>query len=89
MLRPLLGITERDLERQLLRRGVGELAAGRHSCADCGRTPLVGERVHRYARGETVCELCRPLRATEPEGSDLVRHAERGQTVRLRARFAA
>ena len=89
MLRPLLGISESDLERQLLRRGVGELEAGRHSCADCGRTPLVGERVHRYARDETVCELCRPLRPAEPEGSDLVRHAERGHTVRLRARLAA
>jgi hypothetical protein len=89
MLRPLLGISERDLERQLLRRGVGELAAGRHCCADCGRTPLVGERVHRYARGETVCELCRPLRPVEPERSEPVRHSERGHTVRLRARLAA
>jgi hypothetical protein len=89
MLRPLLGISEPDLERQLLRRGVDELEACRHSCADCGRTPLVGERVHRYPRGETVCELCRPLRSADPEGSDLVRHAERGQTVRVCARLAA
>lgn len=89
MLRPLLGISERDLERQLLRRGVCELEAGRHACADCGRTPLVGETVHRYARGEIVCALCRPLRAAEPEGTELVRHSERGQAVRLRTRLAA
>jgi hypothetical protein len=89
MLRPLLGISERDLERQLLRRGVDELEADRHACADCGRTPLVGERVYRYPRGETVCELCRPLRGAEPDASELVRHTERGQTVRLRTRLAA
>jgi hypothetical protein len=89
MLRPLLGLSERDLERQLLRRGVGELEADRHRCVDCGRTPLVGERVHRYARGETVCELCSPLRVADPETSQLVRHSEHGHTVRVRARLAA
>ncbi len=88
MLRPLLGINERDLERQLLRQSVGELTACRHACADCGRTPLIGESVHRYARGETVCALCRPARTTEPLSTDLVRHSERGQSVRLRPRLA-
>jgi len=39
-----------QFERSLLRRGVGALAADRHRCADCGRTPLVGERVHLYER---------------------------------------
>lgn len=42
-------IDEADLERELLRKGVGALEAGRHHCDDCGRTPLVGERVHLYA----------------------------------------
>jgi hypothetical protein len=88
MLRPLLGISEDDLERQLLRRGVGLLAEGRQGCADCGRTPLVGERVHRYERGVVVCELCRALRSDDPESTDVVRHSERGHTVRvLRARL--
>jgi hypothetical protein len=72
------------LERQLLRRGVGALAADRDRCADCGRSPLVGERVHLYDRGELVCELCRPLRRTEPVSSELVRHSEFGHTVRVR-----
>lgn len=84
-----MGLTESDLERHLLRRGVGELLAGRHACADCGRTPLVGERVHRYPRGETVCALCRPTRSAEPTSTELVLHSERGQTVRVRPRLAA
>lgn len=42
-------IDETDLERELLRKGVGALEAGRHRCDDCGRTPLVGERVHLYS----------------------------------------
>ncbi|MEA2340827.1 MAG: hypothetical protein QOG11_904 [Solirubrobacteraceae bacterium] len=89
MLRSLAGLTEDDLERHLLRRSVGNLAAGRHECADCGRSPLVGEHVHRYQRGDVVCELCRPARPAAPVSSDLVRHSEHGQTVRLRARLAA
>jgi hypothetical protein len=89
MLRPLLGISEGDLERELLRKSVGALEAGRATCEDCGRTPLVGERVHVYARGAVVCELCRPRRRTTPERSHVVRHTEHGQTVRLRVRAAA
>jgi hypothetical protein len=89
MLLRLHGISELDLERQLLRRGVGELAADRHACADCGRTPLVGERYHRYARGKVVCELCRAHHDDLPQTSDVVRHSERGHAVRLRARPAA
>ena len=85
----LHGISEPDLERQLLRRGVDELEASRHACVDCGRTPLVGERYHRYARGRVVCALCRPQHADEPQASDVVRHSERGHAVRLRARPAA
>lgn len=89
MLRPLLALQERDLERQLLRQSVGELTACRHECADCGRNPLIGEQVHRYPRGETVCALCRPHRVAEPLATDVVRHSERGQSVRLRPRLAA
>lgn len=93
-------IDEADLERELLRKGVGALEAGRHSCDDCGRTPLVGERVHRYERpagasarqmaGEgprsdlVVCELCRLLRREQPQATHLMRHWEHGLTVRRR-----
>jgi hypothetical protein len=89
---------ERDIEqfeRHLLRRGVGALEADRDRCADCGRTPLVGEHVHLYASvGEhvrlyasvhgIVCELCSPLRREHPVATELVRHSEHGHTVRLR-----
>jgi hypothetical protein len=85
MLRPLLGISEPDLERELLRKGVVRLAAGRAQCHDCGRTPLVGERVHLFGDGAMVCELCRPRRGGVPERSEAVHHSERGQTVRRRA----
>ncbi len=78
-----------QLERFLLRRGVGLLAAGRDHCVDCGRTPLVGEQVHLYgSRESVVCELCRPLRRESPAASATMRHTERGQTVRLTARAA-
>lgn len=83
---PLL--SETDLERALLRKSVGRLAAGRHACHECGRTPLVGERIYVFARSLVVCALCRPRRRGEPERSELVRHSERGHTVRLRRRAA-
>src|SRR3954447_14219667 len=47
-------LDEADLERELLRKGVVALRDGHTRCADCGRTPLVGEHLHRYARGATV-----------------------------------
>ncbi len=73
-----------DLERRLLTKGVAALSHGRDACADCGRTPLTGEHVHRYADGAAVCELCRPMRRRAPERTELVRHSEHGQTVKLR-----
>jgi hypothetical protein len=89
MLRTLLGISEPDLERELLRKGVGAREAGRRHCSDCGRTPLIGEVVHVYARGAVVCELCRPRHRQAPERSQVVPHTERGHTVRRRAPAAA
>ncbi|HEY2282650.1 MAG TPA: hypothetical protein VGH60_03770 [Solirubrobacteraceae bacterium] len=74
-----------QFERFLLRRGVGALEADRDRCADCGRTPLVGEHVHLYARVQgIVCELCSSLRREHAVATELVRHSEHGQTVRLR-----
>jgi hypothetical protein len=82
-----------QLERFLLRRGLGALEADRNHCADCGRTPLTGEHVHVYEiagrRGpRVVCELCRPARREAPAASELVRHCEHGHAVRLTARAA-
>jgi hypothetical protein len=73
-----------QLERVLLRRGLGALSADRHRCGDCGRTPLTGEHVHLYGEGEPiVCALCRPGRREPPIATELVRHCEHGHTVRL------
>lgn len=78
-----------QLERVLLRRGVGLLEADRHRCSDCRRTPLIGERVHLYEREPgIVCELCRVLRRESPVATEIVRHSEHGHTVRLTARAA-
>jgi hypothetical protein len=82
-------IDEQDLERALLRKSVGALEGGRQMCADCGRTPLIGEMLYRYAHSATVCELCRPLRRGEPEASSPVRHSEYGHAVRIRRADAA
>ena len=78
------------LERFLLRRSVGALEADRSRCADCGRTPLIGEHVHVFGgrRTRLVCELCRLTRRESPLASELVRHGEYGHTVRLTARAA-
>ena len=84
MPRAAVTFDEQDLERALLRKSVGALADGRADCADCGRTPLVGETLYGYATGATVCERCRPLRRDEPVESQLVRHSEHGNAVRVR-----
>jgi hypothetical protein len=82
MARALKTLSESDLETALLRKSVGSLTAGRDTCADCGRTPLVGERMYRFGRSSTVCALCTPLRRSAPDAVEPVRHFERGHTVR-------
>ena len=84
MPRSLPTLLPADLELRLLRKGVGALTAGRDACADCGRTPLAGELLHRY-RAAAVCQLCSTRRRGEPESSERVRHCEHGQTVKVRA----
>jgi hypothetical protein len=84
MLRALPTLLPADLEKRLLRKGVGALTAGRDRCADCGRTPLFGEHVHRYG-ASAVCELCSTLRAETPDAVHRVHHCEHGQTVKIRA----
>jgi hypothetical protein len=89
MARTLKTLDETDLETALVRRSVGDLAAERHVCDDCGRTPLIGESMYRFGTSATVCELCTPLRAGEPDARYLVHHMERGITVRRIAPRAA
>jgi hypothetical protein len=78
-----------SLELRILRQGVQRLVAGREDCADCGRTPLVGERVHVYADATIVCALCRAAHGGEPERTKLVLHSELGHAVKPAARIAA
>jgi hypothetical protein len=78
-----------SLERRLLQRSVGALVAGRATCGDCGRTPLVGELIHHYASGRMVCALCRLRRREEPVSSEPVRGSEFGHAVRITDRRAA
>ncbi len=88
MLRPCWAISEPDLERELLRKSVGALAAERAACADCGRTPLVGERVHRFARRRaSSATLCRPrVATTAPSAPSSCTTASAGHTVAAPAR---
>jgi hypothetical protein len=72
-----------ELERELLRKSVVALGADAARCADCDRTPLIGERVHRYDGGRLVCELCRALRREDPERTEIVRGIEHGHAVRI------
>lgn len=76
-------IGEQDFERALLRKSIDAASGQMHRCVDCGRTPLIGETVYRYAAEATVCELCRPLRREPPQGSELVRNSECGDAVRV------
>jgi hypothetical protein len=72
-----------DLELALLRRSVDELSAERERCTECGRTPLIGERIYSYSSGATLCELCRRGCGETPEGSHVVHGPEFGHTMRL------
>jgi len=76
-------IDEQDLEHALVRKSVGALSSEMERCADCGRTPLIGETLYRYAAAEPVCELCRPLRRETPDGHECVRNGEYGHAVRI------
>ena len=89
-MRPFTGISEPDLEIALLRKGVGALAAGRHALRDCGRTPLVGERVYTLRpRGRRSARCAARCAAPSPSASELVRHSERGHAVRVLPRACA
>ena len=72
------------IERELLLRSVVALSYERERCADCGRTPLIGEHVHLYEPAELVCELCSTLRREAPIATEPVRHGGHGHTVRIR-----
>jgi hypothetical protein len=75
------------MEISLLRQSVGALGARRHGCADCHRTPLVGEFVHIYGE-RLVCALCRSRHREAPARTEVVRSPEHDRAVRSRPRAA-
>ena len=42
----------------MLRKSVGSMESDRLSWTRCGRSPLVGEYLHRLDSGELICGLC-------------------------------
>ncbi len=70
-----------EIETVLTRRSVGALAGERVCCADCHRTPLVGEMTYRFGR-RVVCELCRARHRGAPDSSALVRSPGHADLVR-------
>lgn len=71
-----------DLSLRLLRKSVDRLAAERDCCSECHRTPLVGERVARYANGTLACALCMDHKRGEIDRVELVHHSEWGHAVK-------
>ncbi|HYP49110.1 MAG TPA: hypothetical protein VEQ61_10775 [Thermoleophilaceae bacterium] len=47
-----------DLALPMMRQSLGALGPSGSACADCGRTPLAGERLHELDSGRVLCELC-------------------------------
>ena len=81
-----MGTTVRDmpdLERALLRRSVHDLSRHTDHCFRCGRSPLVGERIHRLADHSTMCELCRSVEHAKPVDTQVVHGPEFGHTLRV------
>jgi hypothetical protein len=47
-----------DMNALLLRTSLGSPADAAHSCGQCRRTPLAGERLLEVESGRVLCELC-------------------------------
>jgi hypothetical protein len=47
-----------DMNALLLRTSLGSPDHGGHSCEQCRRTPLAGERLLEVESGRVLCELC-------------------------------
>ena len=75
------------MEISLLQQSLIALAARRHGCVHCHRTPLIGEVVHLYG-DRLVCALCRARHRDPPLRSELVRSPEHQRAVKSRPRAA-
>lgn len=77
-----------DLESILLRNSVGSMETRRATCSACERTPLTGERLHRLASEDVLCDLCLaglPEEQRSPLSSELMHASERALAVVPRA----
>lgn len=77
-----------DLESILLRNSVGSMETARATCSGCARTPLTGERLHRLASDDVLCDLCLsqlPEGQRDTLGSERMRATERALPVVPRA----
>jgi hypothetical protein len=82
-------ISSPSLELELLRKGVWDRTRAGRRCADCHRTPLIGERLYHYEGGRLRCELCRPLGREDRVTSEVVYGPEHGHGVVRITRAAA
>jgi hypothetical protein len=74
-------------ELDFVRPSVRALEGARRGCAQCGRTPLVGETVYFYGE-RMVCELCRHLRREAPGRTEVVHSPEHQRAVKRQPRAA-
>lgn len=58
--------------------------AEQRCCDDCGRIPLIGEKVAHYAAGAMLCELCRTVQTEQPVREQLIKHSPEGAGARVR-----
>jgi hypothetical protein len=47
-----------DISPLLIRSCIEATGPSGHSCGECGRTPLAGERLHHLSSGSVLCALC-------------------------------
>jgi hypothetical protein len=73
-----------SFELMMLRKGLGSMERHRPLCTRCGRSPLIGEYLHRLESDDLLCGLCLselPEMDRAPVSSERVLAAERRRTV--------
>jgi ribosomal protein S27AE len=69
-----------SFELIMLRKGLGSMERDRPLCSRCGRSPLIGEYLHRLESSDLLCGLCLselPEVDRAPVSSERVRASER------------
>jgi len=72
-----------QLERALLRSGIGRRVDASVHCDHCQRTLLLGERAYEYEDGQLRCALCRTHYRQEPADSHTVHGPAFGNSIRV------